>query len=342
MPSPRNPICAIEYRFYRMKPPVLVTKRIYPEAIEFLRRYAEVDDVGTDEGLAPAAFIERARSKHAIVSQLTDNLSADVIAQLDPTVRVISNVAVGYDNIDVAAATARGILVTNTPGILSDATADFAFALMMAAARRVVEAHEFVYSGQWTRWGIDLMVGQDIHHRTLGILGMGRIGQAMARRGLGFSMHILYAGNRAVEMDFPTEFVSKEKLLRESDFVSLHVPLNESTRHLIGAAELKMMRNTAILVNTARGPVVDEAALAHALKNNIIAGAGIDVFEHEPKVHPDLLQCRNAVLAPHIATATVATRTRMSMMAVENAAAVLEGRLPPNPLNPEAASRREA
>jgi glyoxylate reductase len=319
-----------------MKPPLLVTKRIYPEAVEFLRQHAEVDDVGTDEGLTPSALIERARGKHAIVSQLTDRLSREVISQLDPEVRVISNVAVGYDNIDIAAATERGILVTNTPGILTDTTADFAFALLMAAARRVVEAHEFVHSGQWTRWGIDLMVGQDVHHRTLGILGMGRIGQAMARRGRGFSMRILYAGNKPVETDFPAEFVSKETLLRDSDFVSLHVPLNERTHHLIGETELKMMKKTAILINTARGPVVEEAALAQALKNHVIAAAGIDVFEHEPQVHPDLLQLTNVVLAPHIGTASVATRTRMSMMAAENAVAVLEGRRPPNLVKLEA------
>jgi lactate dehydrogenase-like 2-hydroxyacid dehydrogenase len=322
-----------------MKPAVLVTKKIYPEAVEFLRQHAEVDDVGIDEGLTPHELIERARGKHAIVSQLTDGLSREVIAQLDPTVRVIANVAVGYDNIDIAAATARGILVTNTPGILSDSTADFAFALLMAAARRVVEAHEFVQSGKWTRWGIDLMVGQDVHHRTLGILGMGRIGRAMAKRGLGFSMRILYAGTKAVETDFPAEFVSKETLLRESDFVSLHVPLNQTTHHLIAKGDLKMMKKTAILINTARGPVVDEAALAQALKNNVIAAAGIDVFEHEPRVHPLLLECKNAVLAPHIATASVSTRTRMSMMAAENAVEAIEGRRPPNLLNPEAASQ---
>lgn len=319
-----------------MKPPVLVTKRIYPEAVEFLREHAEVDYVGTDEGLAPAALIERARGKHAIVSQLTDRLSRDVIAKLDTSVRVISNVAVGYDNIDIPAATERRILVTNTPGILTDTTADFAFALLLAAARRVVEAHEFVHSGKWSRWGIDLMVGQDVHHRTLGILGMGRIGQAMARRGIGFSMRILYAGNKALETDFPAEFVSKETLLRESDFVSLHVPLNDRTRHMIGTAELNMMKKTAVLINTARGPVVDEAALAEALKNRVIAAAGIDVFEHEPQVHPELLNLTNAVLAPHIGTASVATRTRMSMMAAENAVEAIEGRRPPNLLNPEA------
>jgi glyoxylate reductase len=326
-----------------VKPSVLVTKRIYPEAVDFLRQHADVDYVGTDEGLTPETLIQRARGKYALVSQLTDRLSRDIISQLDPSVRVISNVAVGYDNIDVAAATERGIMVTNTPGILTDATADFAFALLMAAARRVVEAHEFVHSGKWTRWGIDLMVGQDVHHRTLGILGMGRIGQAVARRGTGFSMRILYAGSKPVQTDFPAEFVSKETLLRESDYVSLHVPLNNNARHLIGEPELKMMKTTAILINTARGPVVDEPALAQALIDGVIAAAGIDVFEQEPKVHPALLQCKNAVLAPHIATATVATRTRMSMMAAENAVEVLEGRRPPNLLNPEAAgSPREA
>jgi lactate dehydrogenase-like 2-hydroxyacid dehydrogenase len=313
-----------------MKPSVLVTKRIYPEAVDFLRQHAEVDDVGTDEGLAPAELIERARGKQAIVSQLTDKLSRDVILQLDPSVRVIAQVAVGYDNIDVPAATERGIMVTNTPGILSDSTADLAFALLMAAARRVVEGHEFVHSGRWTRWGIDLLVGQDVHHRTLGIFGMGRIGQALAKRGLGFSMRILYADSEPLELDFPAGFVSKETLLRESDFVSLHVPLLPGTHHLIGEPELAMMKKTAILINTSRGPVVDEAALAQALRNGVIASAGLDVFEHEPQVHPGLLTLKNVVLAPHIGTATVATRARMSMMAAENAVAVLEGKLPPN------------
>jgi len=325
-----------------MKPSVLVTKRIYPEAVDFLRQHADVEDVGTDEGLTPAELIERSRGKLAIVSQLTDKLSRDVIVQLDPSVRVIAQVAVGYDNIDVSAATERGIMVTNTPGILSDSTADFAFALLMAAARRVVEGHEFVRSGEWTRWGIDLLVGQDVHHRTLGIFGMGRIGQALARRGAGFSMRILYADSEPVKLDFPAEFVSKDKLLRESDFVSLHVPLLPGTQHLIGEPELKMMKKTAILINTSRGPVVDEAALAQALKNRVIASAGLDVFEHEPQVHPGLLLLENVVLAPHIGTATVATRTRMSMMAAENAVAALEGKRPPNLLNPEAAPPTKA
>lgn len=321
------------------KPKVLITKRIYPEPIELLRPHCEVDYVNSDDGLPPEELVERARGCTAVVSQLTDRLRADVIERLDG-VRVIANVAVGYDNIDVPAATARGILVTNTPDVLTETTADFAFALLMASARRVVEAHAFVHSGQWSRWLIDLLVGQDIHHRTLGVFGMGRIGQAFARRARGFAMKVLYADSVAlapeVESELAARRVSKEELLRESDFVSLHVPLMPETKHFIGAAELALMKPTAILLNTARGPVVDEAALVEALQEKRIAGAGLDVFEEEPKVHPGLLELTNVTLAPHIASASVATRRRMSEMAVENALAVVQGQRPPNLLNPEA------
>jgi len=322
------------------KPKVLITKRIYPEAVALLHPHCEVDYEATDAGLATEALLERARGVQAIVSQLTDPLRAEVIAKLDESVRVIANVAVGYDNIDVPAATARGILVTNTPGVLTETTADFAFTLLMATARRIPEAHAFVHSGQWDRWLIDLLVGQDIHHRTLGIFGMGRIGQAMARRARGFAMHILYADaaplDPAIEKELGAQRVTSEELLRESDFVSLHVPLTPETRHLIGAAELALMKPTAILINTARGPVVDEAALVDALRARRIAAAGLDVFEAEPKVHPGLLELDNVVLAPHIASASVATRRRMSEMAVENALAAVQGQRPPNLLNPEA------
>lgn len=321
------------------KPKVLITKRIYPEPIELLRPHCEVDYVNSDDGLPTEELVERARGCTAVVSQLTDRLRADVIERLDG-VRVIANVAVGYDNIDVPAATTRGILVTNTPDVLTETTADFAFALLMASARRVVEAHAFVHSGQWSRWLIDLLVGQDIHHRTLGVFGMGRIGQAFARRARGFAMKVLYADSVAlapeVESELAARRVSKEELLRESDFVSLHVPLMPETKHFIGAAELALMKPTAILLNTARGPVVDEAALVEALREKRIAGAGLDVFEEEPKVHPGLLELTNVTLAPHIASASVATRRRMSEMAVENALAVVQGQRPPNLLNPEA------
>jgi lactate dehydrogenase-like 2-hydroxyacid dehydrogenase len=329
-----------------MKPPVLVTKRIYPEAIEYLKQHAEVDYAASDDGLTAEELLARVRGKQAVVSQLTDKFAATVIDQLDG-VRVIANVAVGFDNIDVAAATRRKILVTNTPDVLTDTTADFAFTLLMAAARRVVEGHLFVHSGQWTKWRIDLLVGQDVHHRTLGIFGMGRIGQAVARRGRGFDMRILYhdavRAPEAVEHETAAEFVSAERLLSESDFVSLHVPLLPQTRHMMSAEQFRMMKPTAILVNTSRGPVVEEAALAEALEKRIIAGAGIDVFENEPQVHPGLLKLENVVLAPHIASASVDTRKKMSMMAAENAVAALEGRRPANLLNAEvwAANARE-
>jgi len=317
---------------------ILITKRIFPEAVEFLRREFDVDYNETDRVLAAEELVRRARGCAAVVSQLTDRLGADVIGQLDG-VRVIANVAVGYDNIDVAAATARSIAVTNTPGVLTETTADFAFALLMAAARRVVEAHEFARSGRWSTWIIDLLAGQDVHGAVLGIFGLGRIGAAVARRGRGFGMKILYCDEQPappeVERELEARRVSKEELLRESDFVSLHVPLTPATRHLIGAAELKLMKPSAVLVNTARGPVVDEAALAEALEKRTIWAAGLDVFEEEPKIHPKLLELPNVVLAPHIASASYATRRRMSMMAAENAAAVLNGRRPPNLVNPE-------
>jgi glyoxylate reductase len=316
---------------------VLVTKRIFPEAVALLRERAEVDYADSDDVLAPAALLERSRGKQGIVSQLTDRFDAAQIERLDGSIRVIANVAVGYDNVDLDAATRRGILVTNTPDVLTDTTADLAFALLLAAARRIVEGHHFVHSGQWRRWAIDLMAGYDVHHKTLGVVGMGRIGQAVARRAGGFSMRILYHDARrapeAVERELGLEFVPLERLLGESDFVSLHVPLSDATRHLIGAAGLSRMKPTAILVNTSRGPVVDEAALAAALAEGRIGGAGLDVFEHEPQVHPKLLELANVVVAPHIGSATLETRRRMSMLAAENCVAALEGGRPPNLVN---------
>jgi glyoxylate reductase len=321
-----------------MKPPVLVTKRIYPEAVEYLAAHCEVDYEGTDRGLTAEELLARLKGKQAVVSQLIDKFSADVIDRLEG-IRIIANVAVGFDNIDVPAATRKGILVTNTPDVLTDTTADFAFALLMAAARRVVEGHLHIHSGNWTRWSIDLLVGHDVHHRTLGVFGMGRIGQAVARRARGFSMRVIYndaaRASDAIERELQLEFVPKEQLLREADFITLHVPLLDSTRKLIGEPELRLMKRSAILVNTSRGPVVDEAALAQALTEHWIAGAGLDVFENEPHVHPQLLRLDNVVLAPHIASASIDTRREMSMLACRNAVAALEGRRPETLLNPE-------
>lgn len=319
-----------------MKPKVLVTKRVYPEAVELLRSQFEVDYEGTDDGLTPDALLARAAGCQAVMSQLVDKLNAPVIGQLGG-IRILSNVAVGFDNIDVPAATAHGIYVTNTPDVLTETTADFAFALLMAAARRVVEGHAYVHSGEWKKWLIDLLVGQDIGGQTIGIFGIGRIGLAVARRAHGFGMRILYCDDRPaaddVTQELKLERVTKEELLRQADFVSLHVPLLPSTRHLIGPAELAIMKPTAILVNTSRGPVVDEPALAAALKARQIAYAGLDVFEEEPNVHPELLKLDNVVLAPHIASASVATRRRMSTLAAENIIAALTGKRPANLVN---------
>lgn len=321
-----------------MKPSVLITKRIYPEAVDFIRRRCEVDYEAADEGLSAEQLRDRIRGKQAVVSQLTDKFTPEVIAGLEG-IRIISNVAVGYDNVNVPAATEAGILVSNTPDVLTETTADLAFALMLAAARRIVEGHQFVHSGEWTKWSIDLLVGRDLHHATLGVVGLGRIGQSVARRAKGFSMRIIYhdavPASAEVASELGAELVPLDQLLAESDFVSIHVPLTDATRHLIGERELELMKPTAILVNTARGPVVDESALASALHAGRIGGAGLDVFEREPQVHPDLLNLPQAVLAPHIGSASVATRTRMSMMAVENAVAALENRRPPNLVNPE-------
>ena len=321
-----------------MKQAVLVTKRIYPEAIALLRENCEVDYEATDDGMSAEQLRQRIRGKQGVVSQLTDKFTREVIASLQG-VRVIANVAVGFDNIDVPAATEAGILITNTPDVLTDTTADLAFALLLAAARRIVESHQFLHAGSWKKWAIDLLVGHDVHHRTLGILGLGRIGQAVARRGRGFSMRILYndaaRAPQHVEEALGAEYVPFEQLLRESDFISIHVPLSAATRKLIGAPQLRMMKPTAILVNTARGPVVDEAALAEALREGVIGGAGLDVFEQEPAVHPGLLNLPQAVLAPHIGSASIDTRRKMSMMAAENAVAALTGKRPPNLLNPD-------
>jgi gluconate 2-dehydrogenase len=325
-----------------MQPRVLVTRRIYPQAVELLQQHFEVDYNGVDESLSPDDLLLRAAGKHGIVAQLTDKFPPSVLDRLDG-VRVISDVSVGYDNIDVPHATSRGILVTNTPDVLTDTTADLAFALLMATARRIVEGHALIHAGKWSKWSIDFLVGQDIHHRTLGIFGLGRIGQAMAKRAGGFGMRILYhdaeRAPASVESALQAQFVSKEELLGKADFISLHVPLNDATRKLIGEPELRLMKKTAILVNTARGPVVDEAALAQALDEGRIAGAGLDVFQREPEIHPTLLRLDNVVLTPHIGSATVATRLEMCMKAARNMVAALTGGQPESPVNPEALPR---
>lgn len=256
-----------------------------------------------------------------------------------PKLRVVANVAVGYDNIDVPACTSRGVLATNTPDVLTEATADLAWALLLAAARRVTEAERYVRSGKWKKWDWELLRGADVHGRTLGILGAGRIGQATGHRALGFSMQVLYTSReRKLLFEHTTlaRRVDLKTLLRESDFLSIHVPASRATRHLIGERELAMMKPSAILINTARGPIVDEAALVKALKSKRLAAAGLDVYEQEPKVHPGLLGLDNVALLPHIGSATDSARRKMVETALRNLIAALKGELPPNALNPEA------
>ncbi|HYB74784.1 MAG TPA: D-glycerate dehydrogenase [Candidatus Sulfotelmatobacter sp.] len=321
-----------------MPPKVLVSRRLPPAALEILARHCDVDHNEPNRPLPRAEFLARLRGCQGLVCLLTDVVDDEVLST--PGLKIVSNVAVGFNNIDVAAATRRRVLATNTPGVLDDTTADLAFALLMATARRIVEADRFLRSGRWQGWDLLQFLGHDIHGKTLGICGLGRIGKAVARRARGFDMRLLYTdvqrAPEAVERELNVTFVDKDALLREADFVTIHVPLFPETRHYISDRELNLMKPTAILVNAARGPIVDEAALARALKQQRIAGAGLDVYEEEPKVHPGLLGLDTVVLLPHIASASVETRTRMATMAAENVVAGIAGRRPPNLLNPEA------
>jgi glyoxylate reductase len=296
-----------------------------------------------DRPLGRTELIARLKGRQGLVCLITDAIDAPLLAAC-PDLKVVANVAVGFNNIDVAEATKRGVVVTNTPDVLTETTADFAWTLLMATARRVVEADRYVREGKFTQWEFMLLWGGDIHGKTLGIIGFGRIGRAMARRARGFDMRVLYqdavAADPATERELRATRTDTATLLRESDFVTLHTPLLAETQHLINAQSLKTMKKTAYLVNASRGPVVDEAALAQALKEGWIAGAGIDVFEREPEVHPGLMGLPNAVLAPHIASASSDTRLKMANLAVDNCLAVLEGKTPPTPVNPEALANR--
>ena len=325
------------------RPSILISRSLPAEAVASARSRAEVDINDIDASLPRTELIRRLQGRQGLVCLITDAIDADLLAAC-PELKVASNVAVGYNNIDVTAATRRGVVITNTPDVLTETTADFAWTLLMATARRLVEADRYVRDGKFKRWEYMLLLGGDIHGKTLGIVGFGRIGRAMARRAQGFGMRVLYqdavAADAATERELRATRADIATLLRESDFVSLHTPLLPETRHLINAQSLKTMKKTAYLINASRGPVVDEAALAQALKEGWIAGAGLDVFEEEPKVHSGLLGLPNVVLAPHIASGSSDTRLRMASLAVENCLAVLEGKTPPTPVNPEALSRR--
>ncbi len=318
---------------------VFVTRRIPEPGIDMLRQHCMTVEVNPDDRvLSREELLQAVRGRHGLLTLLTDKIDAEVMDAAGPQCRVIANYAVGFDNVDLRAATERGIMVTNTPGVLTDATAEHAWALLFAVSRRVVEADTYTRAGRYKGWAPMLFLGAEVAGATLGLVGAGRIGTAMALKSAGFGMKVLYAdaaSNKVLDEELGARRVSMDELLRQADFISVHVPLTPETHHLFDAAAFAKMKKTAYLINTSRGPVIDEAALAEALKTGEIAGAALDVFEEEPKVHPGLLDLDNVVLTPHIASATVTARTKMATTAAQNLIAALEGRRPPNLLNPE-------
>lgn len=311
---------------------VYITGKLPEEATNILQKECLVEVNEEDRTLTKAELIERIKDKDAVLCLLSDQIDAQVM-EAAKKVKVFANYAVGYDNIDLKAAKERGIFVTNTPDVLTHATAELAWALLFAAAKNIVPADNYTRQGHFKGWGPLLFLGQEITGKTLGVVGGGRIGTAFARKAQGFGMKLLYFSNnpnQEFEEDTGAKFVDKETLLRESDYISLHVPLLPSTRHFIGEKEFKMMKKTAVLINTARGPVVDEEALVEALKNKEIFSAGLDVYEEEPKIHPGLVELDNVVILPHIGSAGLETRTKMAAMAANNILAALKGENPPN------------
>jgi lactate dehydrogenase-like 2-hydroxyacid dehydrogenase len=321
-----------------MKPKILVAREVFPEVLERLRRHFEVDDNQADTVLGVEGLKARLADKVGALTAATDPLTAEVIAAA-PGLKAVCNFAVGYNNIDLAACTRASVMATNTPGVLDDTTADLTWALLMATARRLPAAERWLRNGEWKGWQFIQWLGSDIHHATLGILGMGRIGQTVARRSLGFDMKVIYHNRTRLAADqeaaIRATWVDKETLLRESDFLVLLLPYSPATHHCIGAAELALMKPTAHLINVARGGIVDDEALISALRQRRLSGAGIDVFEGEPKFNPGFLELDNVALTPHIGSSSSATRMAMAMTAADNLIAALSGTRPPNLLNPE-------
>ncbi|MFT3821715.1 MAG: D-glycerate dehydrogenase [Rubrivivax sp.] len=326
------------------RPHILVARAIFPEVVARLRRHFEVDDNPADHIHSAPELAARLQGKQGAITTGSERIDAALLGA-NPQLRAVCNMAVGFNNIDVPACSARGVMATNTPDVLTETTADFGFALMMAAARRITESERFLRRGEWTRWAYDMFIGPDVHGATLGILGMGRIGQAIARRGaLGFGMRVIYHNRSRLpaEQEAPlgARYVDKATLLREADHLVLVLPYGAASHHAIGAPELAQMKPTATLTNVARGGIVDDAALAAALRAGQIAAAGLDVFEGEPQVHPALLELPNVVLTPHIASASLRTRRAMADLAADNLIAALSGQRPPSLLNPEALAAR--
>lgn len=319
------------------RPHILIARAIAPQVVDFLREHFEVQDNQADVAWDAEALIAQLQGKDGLLATGIQRVDAALLAAC-PRLKAVANMTVGYNNFDVAALTAAGVQGSNTPDVLTETTADFGFALLMATARRITEGEHFLRAGKWREWRYDMLLGAEVHGSTLGILGMGRIGQAIARRAAkGFGMQVLYHNRSqlapALEADCCARYVDKETLLRESDHVMLVLPFTPENHHAIGAHELTLMRPGATLVNIARGGIVDDAALAWALRTGQIAAAGLDVFEGEPQVHPDLLTVPNVVLTPHIASATEATRRRMCQLAADNLVAVLQGQAALTPIN---------
>ena len=321
----------------QVKPRVLITRPVGQQAVDELQKRCDVQVHPVDGPMTPELLAKEMKEVDALMP-CGQVVRGDAIAGAEK-LRVISNIGVGYDNIDLDACNVRRIVVTNTPDVLTEATADVAFALLISTARRVVEGDRYVRGGNWPHWQWSLFWGSDLHGKTLGLYGCGRIGQAMARRGRGFSMRVLYHARHRItpnlENELQAQLVNKETLFRESDFLSVHVPSTAETRRSIGRAELALMKPSAFIINTARGNIIDEEALVQALAGGQIRGAGLDVFENEPKVHPGLIELNNVTLLPHIGSATAETRSRMAGLAVENLMAFLDGRRPPNVVNPQ-------
>lgn len=326
------------------RPAILVARQVFPEVVDKLRQHFDVDTNEDDAPLAPAQLIERLQGKVGVITTGTERVDAALIAAC-PQLRIVANIAVGYNNFDLPAITAGGVLASNTPDVLTETTADFGFALLLATARRLTESEHFLRAGQWNRWALDMFAGAEVNGSTLGILGMGRIGQAIARRGAhGFGMKVIYHNrsrlDAATEAECKASYVSKDELLKTADHLILVLPYSAESHHAIGAVEIAQMKTTATLVNIARGGIVDDAALAVALREKRIAAAGLDVYEGEPKVNPDLLTVPNIVLTPHIASATITTRKAMAHLAADNVIAYLTQGKTLTPLNPEVAGPR--
>ena len=318
------------------KPRILVARAIFPEVITRLEQHFEVETNQSDATWSKAELAEKLKDKDGAFTTGSDRIDAEVLA-VCPHLKICANMAVGYNNFDIDAMTAAGVLATNAPDVLTETTADFGFALLMATARRVTESEHFLRRGEWKKWRYDMFAGADVHGSTLGILGMGRIGQGIARRGaLGFGMEVIYHNrsrlDASIEAELKATYVSKEELLKRADHLVLVLPYSPASHHAIGAAELKQMKPTATLVNLARGGIVDDAALAEALRDQTIAAAGLDVFEGEPSVHRALLTVPNVVLTPHIASATIPTRRAMADLAADNLISFLSGKGPLTPI----------